>query len=72
MNNLLIFFLSVFILSPSLAQISNIPGAANEVIRSRTYAEVEGSPYLSEDWLSGIITDRTGKQYGNILIRFDS
>jgi hypothetical protein len=55
-----------------MAQIINLPGAANEVLRTRTYSEVDGSPYLIDDWLSGIVTDKNGKEYGNLLIRFDT
>ncbi|HRJ29979.1 MAG TPA: hypothetical protein PLV21_18170 [Cyclobacteriaceae bacterium] len=53
-------------------QISNIPGAGNEVIRIKKYADIEGSPYLYNDWKAGTITDNTGKVYSNVLLKYDA
>lgn len=55
-----------------IAQIANIPGAGNEVIRLKKYADVEGSPYLYTEWKSGTITDNTGKVYPNVLLKYDA
>lgn len=54
------------------AQIANIPGAGNEVIRTKKYSDVEGSPYLYNDWKAGTITDKDGKIYSNVLLKYDA
>jgi hypothetical protein len=53
-------------------QIVNVPGVGNEVLRIKKYADVEGSPYLYSDWKSGVVQDRNGKIYANVLIKYDS
>jgi hypothetical protein len=56
----------------SQAQISNVPGAGNEVLREKKYTDVEGSPYLYPDWKSGSVTDKNGKSFPNTLIKYDA
>jgi hypothetical protein len=54
------------------AQIANLPGAANDVVRTKKYIEYEGSPYLVEEWSPGTLTDSRGQVYTNVMLRYDS
>lgn len=54
------------------AQIANVPGVGNEVLRTSKYVDISGSPYLYEDWKSGTVTDKGGKTFPNVLIKFDA
>ena len=54
------------------AQINNIYGSGNEVLRVSKYAEVVGSPYLYPDLRNGTIQDRTGKETAGIQLRYDT
>jgi hypothetical protein len=56
----------------SVAQISNIPGVGNEVLRLKKYEDITGSPYLYTDWKSGTVIDKNGKSYPNALIKYDA
>lgn len=56
----------------AIAQITNIQGLDNVVIRTKQYEDIKGSAYLYPTWNSGTLTDRTGKVYSNILLKYDS
>jgi hypothetical protein len=54
------------------AQLSNIQGLDNVVIRTKKYEDIKGSAYLYTSWNSGTLTDRSGKVYSNLLLKYDS
>jgi hypothetical protein len=54
------------------AQIANVPGMGNEVLRTKKYTDISGSPYLYPEWKSGTIIDKNGKTYPNSLIKYDA
>ncbi len=65
---LLVFSCAFF----SKAQITNIQGLDNVVIRTKQYEDIKGSAYLYPTWNSGTLTDRSGKVYSNLLLKYDS
>lgn len=64
--------LFVFFSFSSFAQLANIQGAGNNVIRSNKYAGVEGTPYLHADWLPGSLVDNEGAVFANLFLRYDA
>lgn len=72
----MIRFLALILLyvfsATAFSQIANVPGAGNEVIRTKKYTDVVGSPYLYTDWKSGTVIDKGGKAYPNTLIKYDA
>jgi hypothetical protein len=64
-------FFSFLLTCTAFSQIINVPGASNEVLRTRKYTEFEGSAYLIEDWRPGTIFDKQGQAYRNIVLRYD-
>jgi len=54
------------------AQIANIQGLDNVVIRAKKYEDIKGSAYLYPSWSSGTITDKTGRLYSNLLLKYDA
>jgi hypothetical protein len=53
------------------AQVVNLGGTGNSVLRSSSYIDVQGSPYLYDDWKPGSITTREGKITENLLLLYD-
>ena len=45
---------------------------SGEVLKERDYTDVKGSAYLLETWESGSVIDETGKEYPNLLLRYNS
>ncbi|MBL7871872.1 MAG: hypothetical protein JNM78_09700 [Cyclobacteriaceae bacterium] len=75
MMNLNLIILSLLIVLPTLSvkgQISNIQGLDNVVIRTRKYEDVRGSAYLYPEWTSGTLTDKAGKHYPNLQLKYDA
>jgi hypothetical protein len=69
-----IFFSTTLILiSLSVnAQISNISlGGSAQVLREKEYTDVIGTPYLTKNWMSGVLYDKEGNEYSNIMLRYD-
>lgn len=67
--------LALIILCVNLAfgQLGNIQGLDNVVIRTKKkYEDIKGSAYLYPTWNSGTITDKSGKGYSNLLLKYDS
>jgi hypothetical protein len=57
----------------SWAQISNVTvGIGNEIIRTKKYEDISGSPYLYPTWTAGTVTSRDGTVYNNKMIKYDS
>lgn len=67
---LLTIFCFLYALS-TFSQISNALTGTNELIREKKYEEIEGTPYLFDNWIFGTITDNSGKTYTDILIKYD-
>lgn len=67
---LFIFFFSLPLTGQ--CQILNVPGAGNEILREKGYQEIQGSPYLFEDWKSGSITSNIGTVYTGLKIKYDA
>ena len=72
MKAIFLFLLNFFFVVEVFAQISNVPGLNNEVIRVRKYIDIDGSPYLYTDWKAGTITDSSEKLYNNELVKYDA
>lgn len=53
------------------AQISNIPGVGNSVIRTMKYENIKGSAYLYDAWNSGSIFNRDGVAFPNVMMKYD-
>lgn len=45
---------------------------SGEVLKERDYTDVKGTAYLLETWESGSVIDETGKEYPNLLVRYNS
>jgi len=56
----------------TLAQLSNIQGIDNVVIRTRKYDDIRGSAYLYPEWSAGTLTDKNGKAYANLQLKYDT
>ncbi len=54
------------------AQISNISGTGNQVLKVNKYVDVDGTPYLYADWRPGTVTDNLGKKFTNVFIKYDA
>lgn len=67
---LLTIFCSLCALN-TFSQISNALTGTNELIREKKYEEIEGTPYLFDDWIVGTITDNSGKTYTDVLLKYD-
>lgn len=68
------FFIFLVLLTNSVyAQISNISlGGSSEVLREKQYADIDGSPYMNKNWMSGVLIDTEGREYSNYMIRYDA
>jgi len=62
----------VMVIGYSYGQITNIQGLDNVVIRTKKYEDIKGSAYLYPSWAAGTLTDRNGKVYNDLLIKYDS
>lgn len=38
---------------------------------AKPYTEINGSPFLFEDWKIGQVTDKAGVLFSNVMLRFD-
>lgn len=54
------------------AQVANVMGGNNELIRTKKYEDIRGSAYLYNSWSSGSVEDKDGKIYTNVLLRYDA
>lgn len=72
MKKLFLTLIATIILSTGLAQIVNIQGMDNVVIRTKKYDNIKGTAYLYPSWSSGTITDKSGKVYSNLLLKYDT
>ncbi len=59
-------------ISNVMGQIANVQGMDNVVLRIKKYDDIKGSPYLYPAWNSGTLTDRNGKVYSNLLLKYDT
>jgi len=62
----------LMVIGYSYGQITNIQGLDNVVIRTKKYEDIKGSAYLYPSWNAGTLTDRNGKVYTDLLIKYDS
>lgn len=53
-----------------LAQIVNLPGTANALVREAAYTSIEGTPYFNHDFQRGTLQTKS-KNYSDIYIRYD-
>lgn len=70
-----VFLLGLLMVFSSIdicAQLSNIQGLDNVVIRTRKYEDISGSAYLYPDWNAGTLTDKNGKTYVNVQLKYDA
>ncbi len=61
-----------FATSGVLAQLVNIQGIDNVVVRTKKYSDIQGSAYVYPSWCSGTLTDNSGKTYQNVLLKYDT
>lgn len=59
-------------ISNVIGQIANVQGMDNVVLRIKRYDDIKGSPYLYPSWTTGTLTDRDGKVYSNLLLKYDT
>lgn len=57
--------------SASAQQTLYIFDAAGQAVTKTEYVDVQGTPYLSSDWLLGTFSSPSGKIYKDINIKFD-
>lgn len=69
---LAIFFLVTIGMEVSYGQITNIQGLDNVVIRTKKYEDIKGTAYLYPSWATGTLTEKNGKVYSNLLLKYDS
>lgn len=55
----------------TFCQIANMGGVAGSPLKETKYVDVQGSPYLYDDWKNGAILDKSGNLSENIMIRYD-
>ena len=70
--NAITLLLIVSCVSLVKGQLTNIQGLDNVVIRTKKYEDIKGSAYLYPIWNSGTLTDKNGKVYSNLLLKYDS
>lgn len=70
--NAITLLLIVSCVSLVKGQLTNIQGLDNVVIRTKKYEDIKGSAYLYPTWNSGTLTDKSGKTYSNLLLKYDS
>ena len=61
-----------FVFIDGIAQLQNIQGAGNEVLKKNKYDDIEGSVYLYEDWRSGSMVDSKGNIFPNLFLKYDA
>jgi hypothetical protein len=71
-NCMLFFIINLFGAFIVNAQLSNIQGVDNVIIRTKKYENIRGSAYLYEDWCQGAITDKNGREYTELLMKYDT
>lgn len=72
MKSLFFSIALLFISFLTQGQISNVSlGGSAQVLREREYTDIEGTPYLTKNWMSGILFDKEGKEYSNVMLRYD-
>lgn len=42
-----------------------------QVIRANKYVDIQGSPYLNDEWKEGTVTAANNKSYPNLKVRYD-
>lgn len=72
MKRCIVLGLLFFVASTLVAQITNVQGLDNVVIRTKKYEDIKGTAYLYPSWSAGTLTDRNGKMYSNLLLKYDS
>ena len=62
----------VFVINYStVAQMTNMHSNTGTVLKEKKYVDIEGSPYLFEEWSSGTFSDVDGKNRGNYQLRYN-
>lgn len=70
--SLAIFLVMTIGVAYSYSQITNIQGLDNVVIRTKKYEDIKGTAYLYPSWAAGTLTEKSGKVFTNLLIKYDS
>lgn len=53
------------------AQMATLKGAGNSVVMRNTYTEIDGSPYLYEEYKTGTVVDIDGNQESSLLLKYN-
>ncbi len=61
----------MIIMFNSFGQMATLKGAGNSVIMKNTYTEIDGSPYLYDDYKTGTVVDIDGHQESSLLLKYD-
>ena len=56
----------------AFAQLTNLVGQANNVVRERSYTTVEGDYLFTEEWSYGEVIDNVGDTFDNLLLNYDT
>ena len=55
----------------SLAQGQPVGDMAGNVLKTKKYTEINGSPYLIDSWTTGTVKFNNGKVINNVLLKYD-
>jgi hypothetical protein len=72
LKNALAFLLVISSVTWTKGQLNNVQGLDNVLVRTKKYEDIKGSAYLYPMWNSGTLTDKSGKVYSNLLLKYDS
>jgi len=72
LKNALAFLLIISSVNWAKGQLSNVQGLDNVVVRTKKYEDIKGTAYLYPMWNAGTLTDKSGKVYSNLLLKYDT
>lgn len=67
----LLVFLFFGVETKSLAQGQPVGDMAGNVLKTKKYTEINGSPYLTDSWATGTVKFKNGKVINNVLLKYD-
>lgn len=66
-----LFIVAVFLCRSTTAQVVTLSDINGQPFFETTYTHVEGSPYLSNAWISGVVKMANGVTYSDLKLKYD-